>query len=131
DTVFSLNPDGTGAGGNPLDAYTPTNFQSLQNLDADLGSTAPAILPNRSKYPHLAVQGGKDGVLRLLNLDNLSGHQPAGPGFTGGAVFSTTVEQGGEILTMPAVWVNPADSSTWVFVANNSGLSALKLSVDV
>jgi hypothetical protein len=131
DTVFSLNPDGTGSGGNPLDAYTPTNFQDLQNRDADLGSTAPALLPNTSKYPHLAVQGGKDAVLRLLNLDNLSGHQPAGPGFTGGEVFSTTVEQGGEILTMPAVWVNPSDSSTWVFVANDNGLSALKVSVDV
>jgi PQQ-like domain len=131
DTVFSLNPDGTGSGGNPLDTYTPTNFQDLQNGDADLGSTAPAILPNTSQYPHVAVQGGKDAVLRLLNLDNLSGHQPAGPGFTGGEVFSTTVEQGGEILTMPAVWVNPSDSSTWVFVANGNGLSGLKLSVDI
>ena len=130
DTVFSLNPDGTGTGGNPLDSYTPTNFQALQNGDADIGSTAPAILPNTSKYPHLAVQGGKDSRLRLINLDNLSGHHPAGPGFTGGEVFSTTVEQGGAILTQPAVWVNPADSSTWVFVANGNGLSGLKLSVD-
>jgi hypothetical protein len=130
DTVFALNPDGTGATGQPLDSYTPTNFQDLQNGDTDLGSTAPAILPNTSKYPHLAVQGGKDAVLRLINLDNLSGHLPAGPGFTGGEVFSTTVEQGGEILTMPAVWVNPGDNSTWVFVANDNGLSGLKLHVD-
>ena len=130
DTVFSLNPDGTGAGGNPLDSYTPTNFQALQNGDIDLGSTAPALLPNTGKYPHLAVQGGKDAMLHLINLDNLSGHQPAGPGFTGGEIFSTPVQQGGEILTMPAVWVNPADSSTWVFVANGNGLSGLKLNLN-
>ena len=46
DTVFALNPDGTGAGGGPpVDSYTPTNYQALQNTDADLGSTAPAVLP--------------------------------------------------------------------------------------
>jgi outer membrane protein assembly factor BamB len=128
DTVFSLNPDGTGLNGNPLDSYTPVNFLQLDNTDADLGSTAPAILPNHSRYPHLAVQGGKDAILRLINLDNLSGH--GGPGFTGGEVFSMTVPQGGEILTMPAVWVNPADQSTWTFVANNNGLSGLKVTVD-
>jgi hypothetical protein len=45
DTVFALNPDGTGANGDPLDSYTPSNYQQLQNTDTDLGSTAPAILP--------------------------------------------------------------------------------------
>ena len=127
DSVFALRPDGTGAGGDPLDSYTPTNFQDLQNGDTDLGSTAPAILPNSSIYPHLAVQGGKDAILRLINLDNLSGQ--GGKGFTGGEVFSMTVPQGGEILTQPAVWVNPADNSTWVFVANDNGISGLKLIV--
>ncbi len=128
DSVFSLHPDGTGVNGDPLDSYTPVNYLDLQNGDTDLGSTAPAILPNNSRYPHLAVQGGKDAILRLINLDNLSGQ--GGPGFTGGEVFSMTVPQGGEIVTMPAVWVNPADHSTWIFVANDSGLSGLKLDVD-
>ena len=63
DTVLALNPDGSSAGGNPLDTYTPTNFLELQKNDADLGSTAPALLPAvpGSRYPHLAVMGGKDG----------------------------------------------------------------------
>jgi hypothetical protein len=34
---------------------------------------------------------------------------------------------GGNVLPQPAVWVNPADGSTWVFVANGFGLAALKL----
>jgi hypothetical protein len=126
DSVYSLNPDGTGSLGNPLDSYTPSNYQSLQNNDLDLGSTAPAILPvNSSKYPHLAVQGGKDGNLRLLNLDNLS--QQAGIGHTSGEVFTMAVPMGGPILTQPAVWVNPADSSIWVFVSNGAGLAGLQL----
>ena len=95
ETVFSLHPDGSGAGnGNPLDSYTPTNFLILTNTDADLGSTAPALLPAAAgKYPHLAVQGGKDALLRLLNLDNLSGQGQAGK--TGGEVFSMSLPGGG------------------------------------
>jgi outer membrane protein assembly factor BamB len=128
DSVFSLNPDGTGLSGNPLDSYTPADYQSLQDKDWDLGSTAPAILPvNSSKYPHLAVQGGKDSILRLLNLDQLS--QQAGVGHTGGEVFTMMVPMGGQILTQPAVWVNPADSSIWVFVSNGAGLAGLQLSI--
>ena len=130
DSVFALHPDGSGAGnGNPLDSYTPTNFQTLNTTDADLGSTAPALLPAASgKYPHLAVQGGKDALLRLLNLDNLSGQGQTGN--TGGEVFSMSVPMGGQILTQPAVWVNPADGGVWVFVSNNSGVAGLELVVD-
>ena len=86
DSVVALNPDGTGAGSQPLDSYTPADQQHLNDADLDLGSSAPAILPApaNSQVPHLAVQGGKDGLLRLLNLDNLSGQ--GGPGHTGGEV---------------------------------------------
>jgi outer membrane protein assembly factor BamB len=129
DSILALNPDGTGvAGGNPLDSYTPTNYASLQSSDADLGSTAPAILPAPagSSVQHLAVQGGKDAKLRLLNLDNLSGQ--GGPGHTGGEIGTPiSVPQGGQVLTQPAVWVNPADNSTWVFVGTGNGISGLKL----
>jgi outer membrane protein assembly factor BamB len=128
DTVFSLNPDGSGAGGRPLDSYTPSDYQYLQEYDLDLGSTAPAILPpTGGKYPHLAVQGGKDSILRLINLDNLSGQ--SGVGFTGGEIFTTTVPMGGQILPQPAVWTNPADHTTWIFVSDNSGMAAYQLTV--
>ncbi len=131
DTVFALNPDGTGTNGNPVDSYTPTNYQQLQNADADLGSTAPAILPvpANSNVQHLAVQSGKDAKLRLINLDNLSGQ--GGIGHTGGEVSPIiNVPQGGAVLTAPAVWINPGDKSTWVFIANGNGISGLKLNVD-
>ncbi len=130
DTVFALHPDGSGAAnGSPLDSYTPVNFQVLDSTDADLGSTAPALLPaNSGKYPHLAVQGGKDAVLRLLNLDNLGGQGQAGR--TGGEVFAMSVPMGGQVLTQPAVWVNPADGHTWVFVSNGAGIAGLELVLD-
>jgi hypothetical protein len=130
DSVLALTPDGAGSAGDPVDSYTPPEFQQLQNADADLGSTAPAILPvpAGSSVTRLALQSGKDSKLRLLNLSNLSG--AGGPGHTGGQVGSIiNVPQGGGVLTAPAVWVNPADGATWVFVANNNGISGLKLTL--
>jgi hypothetical protein len=127
DSVFSLNPDGTGGGGKPLDSYTPTNFAALQSSDADLGSTAPAILPAPGYSGRLAVQSGKDAKLRLINLADLSG--TGGPGHVGGEIQLIDVPQGCQVLTALAVWVNPADSRTWVFVSNGCGISGLKLSV--
>src|SRR5262249_26396461 len=127
DSVFSLNPDGTGSGGKPLDSYTPTNFAFLQGSDEDLGSTAPAILPAPGFAGRLAVQSGKDAKLRLINLANLSGM--GGPGHTGGELQLISVPQGCVVLSTPAVWVNPADSATWMFVSNGCGISGLKLTV--
>jgi hypothetical protein len=128
DSILELTPDGSGTNGGPIDSYTPTNFQALQDADADLGSTAPAILPvpAGSTVARLGLQSGKDGKLRLVNLANLS--SAGGPGHTGGEVGPIlNVPQGGGVLTTPAVWTNPSDGSTWAFVANGSGISALKL----
>jgi len=134
DSVLALTPDGAGTGGKPIDTYTPASFQHLQDADADLGSTSPAILPvpPTSKVQHLAVQGGKDALLRLINIADLSGQ--GGPGNTGGEVGGLpnviAVPQGGEVFSQPAVWVNPADSTTWMFVTTSNGSSALRLNVD-
>lgn len=131
DTVLALRPDGTGNGGGPLDSYTPEDHHRLQKEDLDLGSTAPAILPGRPEpgvSSHLAVQSGKDGELRLIDLDNLSGK--GGAGNTNGAVGQIKVPQGGEVLTAPAVWLDPKDGSTWVFIANRESISGLRLAVD-
>ena len=131
DSVLALNPDGTGANGGPLDSYTPPNFVQLQAGDGDLGSTCPVLLPvpAGSKVAHLALQSGKDGILRLLNLDNLSGQ--GGPGHTGGELgTSLGVPQGGEVRTTPAVWTNPVDGSIWVVVVTDNGASGLRLGVD-
>ena len=127
DSLLELHPNATGNGALPLDSYTPTDFQQLQDQDADLGSTAPAVLPPvpGSRFPHLAVQGGKDAILRLLNLDDLSGKGQ--PGQVGGELQAIGVPQGGEVLTAVAVWADPASGIPWIFVANDSGLAALQV----
>ena len=137
DSVLSLLPTGVaGAGGMPVDSWTPTNFQHLQDADIDLGSVAPAIVPAPagSAVAHLGLQAGKDGQLRLINLDNMSGQ--GGPGHVGGELQQLAVPQGGSgyggdlMREQPAVWVNPADHSTWVFVGNGSGISGLQVVLD-
>jgi len=80
------------------------------------------------------VQSGKDSRLRLINLANLSGL--GGPGHLMGDPSTLQVGsivnllQGGTVLSQPAVWVNPADGTTWVFVVNNNGSAAYKLVFD-
>ena len=131
ESVLALHPDGTGASGKPLDSYTPTNWSALDDTDADIGSTGPTILPAppASNVQHLALQSGKDGMLRLLNLSNLSG---AGtPGHIGGSIGAPfAVPQGGGVFSQPATWINPGDGSAWVFIVNGKGASALRLGVD-
>src|SRR5205823_753730 len=53
--------------GRLLRNWTPRNYASLESGDVDLGSTAPALIGG------FAVQGGKDGKLRLLSLSRLGG----------------------------------------------------------
>jgi hypothetical protein len=134
ESVLAIHPDGSGANGKPLDSFTPANFGNLDNGDTDLGSAAPAILPvpANSDVQHLAVQGGKDAKLRLLNLANLSSQAVTpGPGHTGGEVQAPfNIPQGGLVFSQQAVWVNPSDGTTWVFVGTSGGVSGLRLNID-
>jgi hypothetical protein len=143
DSVLALAADGSGAGnGRPLDSYTPSNYQSLDDADADLGSVSLAILPAPagSAARHLGVQTGKDGKLRLIDLDDMSatgivfadGFDATLPSVhVGGELQLMNIPQGGGARAVqPAVWTNPSDQSTWVFVGNGNGLSALRLEVD-
>ena len=115
-SVIALRPDGTTDGGVPLDSYTPSNFQNLTDIDADLGSTTVAVLPNTGANgtPRIAMQSGKDGRLRFLDLRHLGG--------MGGELNEIDVPQGGPVFTRPATWID-ALGRTWVFIANNRGVS--------
>jgi outer membrane protein assembly factor BamB/mono/diheme cytochrome c family protein len=133
DSLLALLPNGTSNVGNgyPLDSYTATNWMEQKRRDQDLGSTDPLILPTLpgARYPHLAVLGGKDGVIRVLNMDDLSGK--GGAGHTGGELYLAMTPQGrSRIMTQPALWINPSDNAVWVIFTSDSGISALKMLVD-
>jgi outer membrane protein assembly factor BamB len=122
DSVIELSGDGTRV----LDSYTPSNYQVLDDTDGDLGSDAPALLPTLagSATPYLLLQGGKDGMLRLVNRRNMSGR--GAPGGVGGEVQALSVP-GCDTFTQPTVWQDAAGGAIWVVVAATCGLRAYQL----
>jgi outer membrane protein assembly factor BamB len=101
--------------------YTPTDQAKLNVTDTDLGSTSPALLGDG-----YVMQGGKDGILRLLRLDALDGRPPGAGRHLGGEVQELSTPGGNELFSAPAV-VQSGTRST-VFVADASGTSAFVLS---
>ncbi len=121
DSVLELSPDAS----HLLHNWTPRNQAQLNASDTDLGSTVPAVLPRAGNY-HLAVQGGKDGELHLLNLNRLDGTSGGAGRRTGGEIEDISSPGGGEVLTAPAVW--SSRGRAYVFVADDSGTAAYRLS---
>lgn len=58
-----------------LDYFTPLNTVAESNVDEDLGSGGPLLLPDvtdaSGKTRHLAVGSGKDGFIYVLDRDNM------------------------------------------------------------
>jgi outer membrane protein assembly factor BamB len=120
DSVLELSPDASQL----LHNWTPTNQLSLDQGDVDLGSSSPVVLPVFGGR-RLAIQGGKDGELHLLDLDRLDGTtQGAGPRL-GGQVGEIGAPGGGQVLPQPAVWTSRGH--TYVFAATGSGTGAYEL----
>jgi len=107
DSVVVLSPDAS----RMLRHWTPANQEVLNSTDADLGSTSPALLPGG-----YAVQGGKDGILRLLQLHRLPGVNAR----TGGELQTLPAPGPTDVFSEPAVW-----NGKWVFVSTSAGTEAL------
>jgi hypothetical protein len=122
DSVIELSPNAA----RPLHSWTPRDQAQLNATDTDLGSTAPALLPPLAGY-RLAVQGGKDGLLHLLNLNRLNGTTGGAGPREGGEVSAVSSPGRGEVLTTPAVWSHRG--RVYVFVADDSGTAAYVPSV--
>ena len=120
DSVLELSSDA----GQLLQHWTPTNQARLNSSDADLGSTAPAVLPVYHGR-RLAIQGGKAGVLDLLDLDRLDGTTGGPSGRTGGQVDEIQSPGSDQVFTAPAVWSH--GGRIWVFVGDGAGTWAYVL----
>ena len=106
DSVLMLAPKA----GRLLRNWTPRNQRELDSNDVDLGSTAPALLT-----PRLAVQAGKDGLVRLLSLPRLGGRL----GHVGGALQAIASPGRSGVFSTIAVW--RAGKRVRLFVANDAG----------
>jgi outer membrane protein assembly factor BamB len=126
-SVVALHPNGSADSGTPIDSYTPVDHQTLTDQDLDLSSTTIEPLPvaGRRDWPRLGVQSGKDGRIRLLNLEDLSGQ--GGPRHLGGEIQVLDVPQGGGVFTQPLAWLDAATQRSWLFVTNFRGIAAFEL----
>jgi outer membrane protein assembly factor BamB len=111
DSALKLSPDASRLLGN----WTPTNESELNSNDVDLGSTSPALIGGR-----YLVQGGKDGLLRLLSLARMNGTAAAGAR-KGGELQTVKAPGPTDVFTAPAVW------GMLLFVADNAGTAAWRL----
>lgn len=118
DSVLALSPDVSVNFG----SFTPTNFAELDASDTDLGSSAPAILPQQpqSHTPWMAVVGGKDGILRLIDRARMGGL---------GADIADLHAGIGRLLPQPAVWQD-GNGLTWLFAAGDNGLAGVQVTTD-
>ncbi|GAC1430490.1 MAG: hypothetical protein NVSMB68_02800 [Thermoanaerobaculia bacterium] len=125
DSILRLGADLQAAKGKPLDSYTPDEFETLDKADLDLGSSALALAPRPGQEAFtLGIHAGKDGVIRVVDLQNLSGH--GGPGHVGGELLRLNLPQGGYQFGAPAVWIDD-QGSAWLYFANDLGIAALQL----
>jgi hypothetical protein len=114
------------------DFFTPCNYKFLNDLDLDLGSAGPALLPDE---PARIISGGKEGVLYLLSPTEMGKHAPSPTApdcRNGNAVqevraFEPRVHGGqthwGNIHGSPVFWKGPDTARVYAW-GENSPLKA-------
>jgi outer membrane protein assembly factor BamB len=96
-----------GATGLELDDYfTPSDFQLLNDHDADLGSTGPMLIPGTN----LLLAGSKKGILYLFDTAKLGHMTPNADG-----VLQSFAVNGGRIMAGPALWDGPSGKIVYLW----------------
>jgi outer membrane protein assembly factor BamB len=106
DAVIMLDPNATQILGN----WTTTNNADLNKRDMDVGSTSPVLLGDG-----YIAQGGKDGTIRLLNMDLIKGSAP----HQGGELQVVDVPGKAQLLSASAT--AKIGASTYLFASNARG----------
>src|SRR6266404_4447267 len=101
-SVLKLSPSLTVA-----DCFTPWNVAYLNSHDLDLSSTGAVILPKQAgPYPHELIASGKQGIVYVLNRDNLGMFSPN----DNQIIQEFALESGATsdvLFGSPAYWNNP------------------------
>ena len=99
----------SGTGLTLLDYFTPYNQSNISSLDYDLGSGSLLILPDSlgsTAHPHLMLGGGKEGVMYLLDRDNLGKFNPSNNSQIVQSLNIIPNSGGYGFFSMPALWQN-------------------------
>jgi hypothetical protein len=90
----------------PIDAFTPFNYQILNNHDWDLGAGGVLMVPDQQgTHPHVLVQAGKEGRIIVLDRDNLGGYAAGASSNTNALQdISNVIPQSVGFWSTPAYW---------------------------
>lgn len=97
EAVLRFRP-GPSFAGTSADSFAPTDWRTLDQHDTDLGGSGPILLDlPGTRAPHAAIAMGKNGVIYLLDRDDLGGighevaslHVSSAPIINAGAAFPT------------------------------------------
>jgi hypothetical protein len=94
-----------------LDYFTPSDQACLANEDLDLGSGGALLLPDQpTSTPHLLVQAGKQGMIYVVNRDQMTNNNVHYMGTSGcTSVDPEIVEESAAIggsFSSPSYWNN-------------------------
>ena len=130
DSFVKLNFEGQGLV--VKDFFTPCNNKFLDQLDLDLGSAGPMLVPDT---PPRIISGGKEGILYVLSLTDMGkfAASPTAPNCQNPnavqqvnafpPVFHNGQKHWGNIHGSPVFWKEP--ETAWVYVwGENSRLEA-------
>jgi len=113
------------------DGFTPYDFQTLNDHDWDEGSGGILMVPDQQgAYPHILVQGGKEGRVLVLNRDKLGGDLSGGSSDTTALQDITGLTPGGQgFWNTPAYWNGhvylwPENGSPMMFDMNSGVMSS-------
>jgi hypothetical protein len=99
--------------GNTADYFTPSNWLTLDNTDADLGGASELLvdMPG-AQHPNLVVAGGKDGNLYILDRTNLGG--------VGGQLYMTKVSNS-QVKGAPASYTTAQGTYVVLHIEGGTG----------
>ena len=91
-----------------VDWFTPDDQSCLANTDTDLGAGEPVLLPDQTAgpVPHLLVQMGKEGVIYLINRDDMGHLQANNCSGSNSQIVQSFVGSPSGFYGTPAFWQN-------------------------
>jgi len=117
EAIIRFNP-GPVFSGQSTDYWAPSNWQSLDINDTDIGGSGPLIVDVPGATPsRLVAAFGKDGNVYLLNRDNLGG--------VSAPVASAHLSS--SVILQAAATYRTAQGTYIVFCANTTQLTAIRI----
>ncbi|HUB80172.1 MAG TPA: choice-of-anchor X domain-containing protein [Bryobacteraceae bacterium] len=117
----------TPAGLSVADYFTPDNTTTENQDDADFGSVGALLLPditgNTGTVHHLAVSGGKDGQLYVVDRDSMGEFNPGNNAVYQQFTLSNSLNFSTPVYFNGTVYVCPSENALKAFAISNALLA--------